>query len=50
MLVELSKMDGLSLLPNKLSEIEKRQIEHDKLVQHLQTEMDLSMKSLAQVP
>lgn len=50
MLVELSKkIDGLSLLSVKLSEMEKRQMEHDKLMQYLQTKMDLSMKSLAQV-
>lgn len=47
---ELSKkMDGLSLLTTKLSEMEKRQMENEKLVQYLQSKMDLSMKSLAQV-
>lgn len=49
-LMELSKkMDGFNALSTKLTEMEKRQMEGEKLIQYLQTKMDLSMKSLAQV-
>lgn len=48
-LMELSKMDGIRLMSDKLQEMEKRQMEQDKMVQYLQTKIDLSMKSLAQV-
>jgi hypothetical protein len=49
-LMELSKkMDGFNVLSTKLTEMEKRQMEGEKLIQYLQTKMDLSMKSLTQV-
>jgi hypothetical protein len=49
-LMELSKkMDGLDTLSTKMSEMEKRQMEHEKITQYVQAKMDLSMKSLAQV-
>jgi hypothetical protein len=49
-LMELSKkMDGLDTLSTKMSEMEKRQMEHEKITKYVQAKMDLSMKSLAQV-
>lgn len=38
------KLDGLDTLSCKMVEMEKRQVEHDKVVQYLQAKMDLSMK------
>lgn len=43
------KVDRVSDIQAKLSEIEKRQGESDKVAQYVSAKLDLSMKTLAQV-